>query len=197
MGFMTLLDFKTEITSVLGGRAVDATRAKNWVNMAYFDACGAVDFPELGTTPQFNSVVATPQYTIADGIYQVLAVYDSVARHFLRRVRIEEYARQDLSEAGPPKLWSRHGSSLFLHPMPADIRAIKYYARAEPAPLAADGDKTILPRTWDQAISMFSIATALFSLNEDNRASAWYNRALAYTQTRLLEGETPTPQGGA
>jgi hypothetical protein len=196
MGFMTLLDFKNEISSVLGGRTVDATRAKNWVNMAYFDTCGAVDFPELGTTPQFNSVAATAQYSIVDGVYQVLAVYDTVAKLFLRRVRIEEYARQDHSEAGPPKLWSRHGASIFLNPVPTDIRAIKYYARSEPAPLAVDGDKTILPRTWDQAISMFSIATALFSLNEDSRATTWYNRAIAYTQTRMLEGETPTPQGG-
>lgn len=164
-----------------------------WTNLGYFEVAGAVDFPELDVTKMVNTVIGANAYALPAGLVQIQTVYDSVAKYGLRRVEKAELFRQDLAEPGAPKIWTRHGASLYIHPTPTTIRSLSLIGRSEPDQMVADADKTILPKTWDAAIKLLAVCYALWDLNEDARATTWYNRALNYMQSRLIEGQMQNP----
>lgn len=198
MGFMTLAQFETEVESVLGGRANVTSRLDTWINLAYFDVCGAVDFPELDTIYNFSTQVGVNSYNLPSGGIQIITLYDNVSKRPLRKVERMEVFRQDLTESGAPRIWARHGSKVYIHPTPSDVRSIDMLLMKEPVPLAASGDVTVLPRTWDAAILLLATSYGLLALIEENKSTNWYNRGLVYIQSRLIEGQTqmPSAQGG-
>jgi hypothetical protein len=198
MGFMTLLDFRTEIDAVLGSRVFVTARLTTWVNLGYYDVTGAIDFHELDIRDSFDTSVSDYDYSLPSGMREVLALYDADAKYGIREVNIAEFNRQDRSVTGPPKTWARHGDLLYLYPTPIDVREIDVYGRIDPEPLSVDGDVTLLSGVWDAPILMFAISHGLLSLNEDARAVVWYNRGVAYMQTRVQAGKLnlpPSPGG--
>jgi hypothetical protein len=199
MGLLTLDEIRDQIRGALGGRVPDGdSRLTTWVNLGYMEVIGAVDFPELDLNVNINTVIGTNSYAVPAGMVQVQVVYDSVTKYAPRKVDKAEFFRQDASEVGSPKIWLRHGASVYIHPTPSDVRSLKILGRSEPAGLAADGSVTILPKTWDTAIFLLGTSYALLALNEDARSVSWYNRALVYMQSRIIEGQLqmPTAPGG-
>jgi hypothetical protein len=198
MGFMTLANFKTELDSILGARGTVTARLTTWTNLGYFDAAGAVDFRETEATTSVNTAAADFDYAVPAGWIEMFGVYDSVAKFAPREVDIVEFNRQDRTLVGPPKLWARHAGLFYLHPTPNDTRALVLFGRAEPVALAADGDLTVLQRTWDAAVLMLAASYGFHHLNEEARAITWYNRAIQYMQSRALGGKMnlPPPPAG-
>jgi hypothetical protein len=197
MGVMSLANFRDDLRSALGGRIELADpRLTVWVNVGYFDVAGAVDFHQLFTHSDVNTVIGTAEYDIPAGVVSIRTLYDKVAKNRLGRLEIPELFRLDQTVAGVPKKYARVGNKFILNPVPADVRAIEVVGFKEPAPLAADADVTVLPRTWDVAILMLATSHALLILNEEQRSAFWQNKALAYIESRLIEGATATPARG-
>jgi hypothetical protein len=187
MGFMTLDDFRTDLQSALGDRGLGNPKLDRWVNFAYLDLAGAISFESLEdditrSTVAANRAVAAPGNTLA-----IKVVRDTTNDRLLSWIPKPEYFRRSASASGQPTHWTRHGEEILLHPIPDDVFSLDIFYQTMPDRLTSPADTTILPDTWDVAIHLLSVYHGLQATGEEQRASAWWARAVNYIQTRLSE----------
>jgi len=204
MGVITLLNFRTDVIAALQERATeidDSAQINRWINAAYLDVTGAVDFPELDDVFNIATVDGTSEYAGPLDSAGWLSVFDESNDDLLERVSLSQLFRRDRSTKGTPEFWSRRGDTLILSPTPDAVINERILHKITPAILNDDADKTVLPGTWDQVIYLLAVSNGHLRFAEENRATFWRNNAVAYIQSRFTEGNViaarfaATPQG--
>lgn len=197
MGLFTLADFREELTAVMGSRGTSNNRIDRWINMAYFELSGALDFPELNDIHEFDTSAGDAAYAVPSGTRLVKTIVDNDESESLTYIDPTEYFRLDRTLDGPPIRWTRYGNEVFLHPTPDGTIAMLMLRKMDPVRLAQVAHTTVLSATWDAAVHMLSVYQGLLSVGEnEQRAGAWLMRAVAYIQTRATEAEMFTTESG-
>lgn len=184
MGFVTYQQFQDEVTAVVGARSDMVTnRIGKWVNFAYLDVTGAIEFEELE--------VLEPIIIGADGSGNLSARARAITAlsgpiGLLQWIPKHEFLRVQ-GQTGTPNRWTRIGNAIRVIPSPNADTSFTGMVRIDPPDLSAPGDVTVLPNTWDVAIQYLAISHCFYAVGEDNRAVGWFNRAVAYIQTRAKE----------
>lgn len=190
MGLYTLTDFRDEIQLSTGNRGLDNTRLTRYVNFAYFEIVGSVDFETLVETSPFSTVVGQSAYSIPSGSALVKAVVNlSLPSDGLLGYRdMIEYYRTNRSANGVPRIWARQGDQILLAPYPSSIFSMSMILKSDPDPLVIDSATTELPTTWDPGVSLLATHYAKMSLGDADAAS-FYNRAVQYLASRVVDEE--------
>jgi hypothetical protein len=189
MGYMTLADFREELSETTGNRGFDNGRLDRWINFAYMDVTGAIDLEELEEPAAAVTVAATPTVAKPDNSRKVLTVVDDTTGRLLQSIDKTEYFRLDRTTTGEPLKWAVLGDNIYLHPTPNAAFDLLIIQKIDPARLELVSDTTILADTWDAAVFMLSVHYAYMSVGEDQRAALWMNRAISYLQSRATAEE--------
>lgn len=190
MGQLTLTNFREELDKNLGSlglAALDPGRLDRWINFAYFEIIGAVEFPELEEVHSFNTVAGTDAYALPANTLGVTAVFDLTSKK-----RITKTGRSALltfeAKGGRPRHYARIGANIVFRPVPNKVFNINVLLTKEPA-LLTGSDKTVLPTTWDYAVVLLATAGGFLSRGQANESQIWLSRAIGYMQTRALYEE--------
>jgi len=189
MGVLTLADFRTEIQSSTGNRGIDNARLDRWINFGYLDLAGAIKFASLDDKIVIPTVASQANYAITGSPLLIRFVVDATSNLLLGWHTPVEYFRVKDAVTGTAAKWTREKDEIFIHPVPAGVVSLEVYVKEEPVLLIATGDVTVLPATWDNAIFLLSTHHALLALGEEQRAAAWFNRAITYIQSRISEDQ--------
>lgn len=188
MGAMTLANFQAEIQSCVGDRGSDTTRLTRWLNFGYLDVAGAIDFEEFNFIDTSQStVIGTQSVNIPAGSMVVQFVRNTTGNSLLAWLPRVEFQRRPITPTGTPTHWTTQGTKILLNPTPSAIVTLAIGYKKPPTLLAVDADATSLPDVWDPAIYMMAVHHALLALGEEQRASAWFNRAAGYIQSRMTQ----------
>lgn len=190
MGVQTLEEFHTDLQGSLGNKGIVGDRLTRWVNSAYFELTGAIDFEILEATAEVATVAAQQAVAIpnTDSTTVVVKhVRDNTSDNKLGWLDKAELLRKKRTPTATPLYWTRHAATILLHPVPDDIFALELYLKKDPTPLADTSSKTIIPASWDQAIQLLATHYGLLATGDEQRAMVWLNRAIAYLQTRTTE----------
>lgn len=188
MGAMTFAEFGTELDLVLGDRDLDSTRIGRWVNFAYHDIAGAIDFEEFDADVTTPTVAGTPEID-APADSQVIQIVKDVSNDILLGwIPKTEYYRRAVLPQAAPKYWTRHSDLIKLNPVPDGIYDLLVIYKTPPAVMSGS-DVTEISAVWDQAIHFLSVHHALLSLGEEQRAAVWLQRAMAYIQSRMTQAD--------
>lgn len=194
MGLMTLADFRDELTEVLGNRGIPAPRMNRWINFAKNEVESAVDLETSKVCRYFDTVVGQYRYQLAPGFLSVVSIQDETSDYSLVRTDSENLEMRQTPPDGSPKFWARRGRELIISPAPDGIYRIMATLVLETPGLELDGDTTVHPAYWDNAIHLASVSYAYNALNEEQRGAIWHQRFVAYMQSRMMdydfEGQT-------
>lgn len=196
MGYMTLTDFRTDVQSALGNRGIGNGQLDRWTNFGYLDLCGAVQHPELTEEDTSQSTAnGTNFVNVPTGALVVTLVRNTTDDSKLDWIPLTEYWRRAQS-AGIAVAWTRQKSKILLNPVPNSIKALQILYIDTPTRLSAVSDTSVLTDTWDSAIFMLAVHHGLLALGEEGRAMVWFQRAVNYIQSRMVEGGlVPTMSG--
>ena len=186
MGLITFTEFKADLESALGARSIlDATLGR-WVNYAYYDLAGSIDFEEFDADSTIPTVGGTPHITAPTNSQVIQLVKDTTNDALLGWIPKSEFYRRAVITTGAPRVWTRHGALIKLNPTPSGVVNLLVIYKTPPAVLTAAAVTTI-SAVWDQAIFFLSVHQGLLALGEEARATVWLQRAVTYIQTRMTE----------
>lgn len=193
MGFITLEEFREEIQNSTGNLGLENTRLTRYVNSAYFEVAGAVDFSELLEIQETAILANESTIPLSPNVSAVLSVAHSdhlMPSYYgpLGYRAAPEFLRNPQFPAGVPKIWTRIGTDIVFRPEADAIYPINIIHKSSPFALAVDTEKTVLPNTWDPAISLLAVHFAKMALGQQD-AVAFYNRAVQYMATRIVDEE--------
>jgi hypothetical protein len=190
LGTYTLADFQGQFDDALG-RSIDGTFAKQYrfINQALFVIAGAFRHEDLVTVGSFNTVVGTAQYTIAADCSVIYEVLNSTTPGYIRWIRNSEYYRRYSATNAIPEYWTRFGSQLALSKTPSAILAMKYIYQAQAAKMTAVGNTSGINSAWDIVISHLATCFGLMSVNEEQRASIFFQSAVALAQAIIPDDD--------
>jgi hypothetical protein len=195
MGVMTLSDFRSDIQQAMGNRGLGNPFLDRHINYGYQDVCGMVDFEELEEDAASSTTQGQVHVTMPATAWLIKVVRNTTDDTRLEWVPKTEFWR--LSQAGGiPTRWTRHKDQILLNPLPNVSKSLKIVYKKSPAILAAVTDMSVLPTTWDAAIFLFAAHFSLMALGEEQRAGAWFQRGIAYVQSRMTEGEVKESSAG-
>lgn len=187
MGAIVLSDFRDDVQAALGERNLLPAALNRYVNYGYQELTGAIKFEELEADENIVTVASQAEITPLNSFLTVRFVKDLTNDNLLQWVPKAEYYRRSSSLTGVPEVWTRHAGDVLLHPLPSGVFSIFIAEKIEPTLLSADADVTVIPSAWDQAVFLLSVHYGLLGLGEEQRASVWLSRAVAYAQSRLTE----------
>lgn len=196
-GIRTLINIRTDVITAINNRLVEGTdddRLNQFINAAYFEIAGGIDFPELDEVFDISTVASTIEYAGPTDSFGWKFIYDETNDSLLERVSAEQLFRRARTTDATPEFWTRRGEKIIFSPTPDAVIAEKLYYKKIPSALSADGDKTTIPPTWDHGIYLLAVANAHLSFAEENRATFWRNLAVAYIQSRVTEGDLKSGQ---
>lgn len=187
MGYMTLADFRADIDAALGNYSIAPTKLDRWINQAYMELAGGVNFEILveedtsqSTTPSIITV------NVPIGAISVDLVRNTTDDKLLGWVALSEFWR--LSQTpGVPVKWCRRKNTILLNPVPNSVKALRILYRKYPTRFSAVGDLSVLPDTWDTAIYLLAAHYGLLARNEEQRAMIWLSRAATYIASRMTD----------
>jgi hypothetical protein len=189
MGFLTLLDFRDELDVTFGERNLQDPTYNRWINYGYLDLCTAIDFDILDLEQTFNTAIGVRSYVApSDPFLLIKHVRDTTCDYSLTWIPKEEFFRLTAADEGTPKRWTLHLNKLWFYPVPDGIYSIIDIYKNTPSLLVEDDDVTVLQAGWDAAVSMLAVHYGYMAMGEEARGIAWYNRAIAYMQSRMTEG---------
>lgn len=188
MGAWTLENFRDEMDHPTGGVISDNTRKDRYINAAYFEVAGTIQFHKLIEAHTFNTADGTVAYNLPADHLGPKSLIDKTNDKRLLRVSPENFQFLDESTDGDPEKYAIYGGQLHLWPTPDAVNSMSYLHIVEPDELTV-GNPTVLPATWDNAIWLMSIHYALMSLEEYERANAWFDRAIVYIRSRTTDEE--------
>ena len=196
MAYMQLTDYRTDLQSALGERGLANSQLDRWINFAYLDLIGAVQFPELTEEDTTQSTVAGQNYiNVPTGAMLIQLVRNVTDDAKLSWVPLTEYWRLPQTSAVPTK-WSRQKAKIMLNGVPSGIKSMQIIYIKSPTRLSGATDVIALTDTWDDAVFLLSVHHGLLALGEEQRAAAWFNRAASYITSRMTEeGLTATTPG--
>ena len=187
MAYMQLADYRTDLQTALGDRGLSNTILDRHINFAYLDIIGAVKFPELVEEDTSQSTAnGVNSVNVPTGAMLVDLVRNTTDDVKLQWIPLQEYWRLTQA-AGVAAKWSRQKNKIMLNPVPNGIKALRILYIKSPARLSGSTDVTVLPDTWDSAVFLLSVHFGLLAVGEEDRATVWFQRALAYVQTRMTE----------
>lgn len=190
MGIMTLADFRSELDESIGTPALGNTRYDRWINAAYFEVSGAIEFQQLLDVQSFTTVDGTQAYNEAGSTLGIRQVFDVENDAVLLHESVENFLLRDEDTEGDPLYWTRFGGQLHLWPVPGTTGdTIKYLRIKQPTVLSASGSVTVLPAQWDMVVWMMSVHYALLSREEQEFAAMWFNRAVSMIRSRTTDLE--------
>lgn len=188
MGLLKLLDFRDELDVTFGERNVDPIHYNRWINYAYFDLCTSVDFDVLDDELDITTVALTRSYDDPAGDYIIIKhVRDETNDYALTWLPKEDFFRLTAADNGEPKRWTLHKEKLWFYPNPDGAYSLLAIFKELPDALAEDGDPTVLHAGWDAAVSMLASHYGYMAMGEEARGIAWFNRAIAYIQSRMTD----------
>lgn len=189
MGQLELQDFRSELDLVFGDRSFtnENTFYDRWTNFGYLEIVTAIDFEELDEDHTINTSASTQNYAGPTDPIAVKMVRDDTNDRTLDWLDKVDLLRRPAATEGEPLYWTRHIDEIWLHPVPDGAYALNAIHKKTPALLSGDTDVTVLEAGWDQGIIYFAVSHGFMMLGEENRGVAWYNRGLAYAQSRMTE----------
>lgn len=187
MGQLFITDFRTHLDFSLGNRGISSILLDYWINAAYFEILGAVEFAELTEIAEIQTVAGTETVALPNGgnLLSIGGVFDLTNEQRLRKAGTDALL-QFKKETGLPKYWSRTGPNLTLRPVPEGVFDLNTSLVSEPIKLSDTNTQTVLPTTWDFAIILLSTANGFFSLGEESRGWQFFQRAILYMRSRSL-----------
>jgi hypothetical protein len=196
MGFMTMDDFRTDLQSAMGDKGIDNTRLDRWINYAYLDLAGSVDFEVLDEDDTVATVAATQTIDAPDNTMIIKFIRNTTSDALLGWVPKGELFRRSSVITGPPTQWTRHGSVIYLHPVPDAVYSLFIISKIPPDLMTSGTDVTVFPDTWDAAIFFLSVHYGLLAIGEEQRSAAWMSRAVSYIQSRMTEKDLHAKAAG-
>lgn len=195
MGVMTLTNFRDDTQSALGDRGLGNTSLDRWINQAYLDIAGAVEFDILQEEDTAQSTVnGTVSVNVPTGAHKVKYVRNTTGDTLLEWVPVTELYRRSQT-SGTPIVWTQRKNLILFNPIPNAVLALRIGYRKSPTVLSAVGDVTVLPDYWDAPIFILAVHYGLLSRGEDQRAMVWLQRAAAYIQSRITEKDLMEDRG--
>lgn len=189
MGYMDLADFRTEVQSSVGDRDFPDARLDRWINFGYLDLVGAIDFEEFTTSNAFSTVAGQTTYTIPADTRLIQIVKDVTNQKSLQFIDKTEFYRLNGTLQDLPLKWTRVGDQVLLHPIPSGVFSINTIYKRDAIRLTDPTDETMLPDTWDAAVTLLSVYHGLLAIGQEQRATQWFARAVNYIQSRVTQEE--------
>lgn len=187
MGLLTLPDFVDELELALGDvPGLSSGQTERWINFGYLELATGVDFEALDDDFTFPTVAAQQAYTGPSEPLAVKIVRNEDQDYNLDWTGKEDLLRRPTGTGGPPEVWTRHKEDILLWPVPLSVDSFRVVYKKTPAPLSGT-DATVLPAQWDLAVVMFAASYGYHSLAMADRAVAWFNRGVAYVNSRMTE----------
>lgn len=199
MGLMTLARFQAHITAnpaIQGLTGIDLELVRDWVNMGYFELIGAVEFDALKKCASLTTVQDVRSYKLPTRFIDLIGLQDRSSGTFITKTNLRNLQRLSSNETGYPRFWTRKEDALVLWPLPDDEYDMFVYYVAEPLPLTASTDVTILSSTWDKAILLFALESALRENNQFDAADKVFTRVMANIKSRIKDGELGDSEEG-
>ena len=188
---MSIANFRTDLSSLLGNRGISDARLNRWINHAYLDIAGGVDFAALeDIDTSVTGSSGTYFYTVPAGTMVIKAIYDEANDNLLGYVSMGEFWRRRTTVAGTMEVWTRIGTKFYVDPPPDGSDAITILRKSVPALLASDDpdtDTSAFPEIWDPVIYHLSGFYAFMALGEEQRAMIFKQSAIEYIQKRITE----------
>lgn len=189
MGHLTLANFRTRMSRPLGNRTGLTDEEKNlWINAGYFDLVGAVKFEKFRDTLDVSldpgeDYFEHPLYVLGiEAVHQI--IYDEERPLLYTDLRNFNRHRQ-IDSVDELRTWTLNGNVVLLNAPPTSGATLRLEFYREPDRLEADGDKTVLASTWDEAVHRFAVAKAFLDLGEHAKAKSWEDFAAEYVGSRL------------
>lgn len=196
MGQMTLSRFRAHVMAnpaLQGLPNVDADLVTDWVNMAYFEVTGAIEFEALEKCAAMTTVNGVAEYALPVRFVAMTAVQDRTTGVKIVKSTLRNMLRYTWDTVGYPRFWARTAAGIKIWPIPDSIYSFFVYYTSEPVRLQNANDVTVLPATWDKAILLMAIETALRNFNQFDPADKLFTRAMAHMRSRMKDedlGET-------
>lgn len=190
MAKRTLTLFRAELEAMLGNLSLGTTKIDRWLNDAYLDLAGGVDFAalqDIDTTT--TATIGQANYAVPSGTLTVQAVFDEANDSALEYVTPEEYYRRRSTTNGNAEVWTRIGDEIYLSPPPDATDAITILRKAAPTALSGANDTSAFPEIWDPVILHLAAFYGMMARNEEDRAMVFMQSAINYIQTRITEEE--------
>lgn len=192
MGQTTLAETRYRLGFVLGNVNAETSLFDTWINAGYFEVVGAVQFDKFREVIEIDFAAGT-NYVEVDSILDGRVLSFSRLLDYSGEVELE-YTNPDVFQQfkaaeGDSTLWTISGGRLRIWETPASAFTVTATAIVEPPRLSLPTDVTEIPSTWDEAIFLLSAEKALLDLGEETRAVGYANRAIAYMQSRLGDGD--------
>ncbi len=200
MGVMTLAQFQNELHAVFGDRGAGNERLTLWLNLAYQEVCGEGDFEDLKCLQDFNTSEGVYKYETPDSFIKFISFFDVTNKARLLRIGQELIGLRDVTEDtwAQPLEWAIRENVIYLFPVPDDVYEMNGLFLKEPTPLAAPGDRTVIPPAWDLAILLRAQKIGWLAYGETQKANDLMRQAVANTSMKKSDNNrlNKTPQLG-
>jgi len=167
--------------------------AKADVNKAYKRICNAFRFYEIdGTDTSLTTVDGTASYTTPSAVREIMTMkITGDTEYTLIAQEMVWYERQDTTSdnRGIPEYFIRHGSLLYLWPIPDDAYVLRIQYRTIPADMVAADAEPIIPEEWHEAISLNAASRRAFKFGMAQRGQELKNEYLGFV-TGIQEDTT-------
>lgn len=191
MANTALSAFRTDLQSALGNRGLANATLDRFINYAYLDITGAVDFEVFDSVDDISVTQGNNVYDVPPGALIVKSIFSSGAATdtLLQYVSKEEFYRRDRTTEGTPTSWTRRGAYICLEPNPSGSDTLTVLYKASPTKLSASDSTTEIPELWDPVVWLLAVHYGFLALGEEDRAMVFLQRASVYIQTKITEAE--------
>jgi len=100
-------------------------------------------------------VIDTWEYSLNNDCYRVMDVFDITDEKALDYIPLGDWKRREVG--GKLENISQEGMNLIVGPVPEEATTIIVFYNAYPNRLSADGDTTLIPREFSEAIVLYAV----------------------------------------
>jgi hypothetical protein len=196
MGMLTLKRFQALVLAnpLLQGRGeIDLDLVRDWINLAYFEVAGAVEFKVLRRCASLSTIEGVTDYDYPGSFTALIGIQDRTTNSLLIEMTPKRALRLTFDETGYPRYYLQKKGGVRLWPTPDGVYAFFAYYIGAPDPLLLPGDVTTLPATWDKSVLLGAIEMGLRNFNLFDEADKSFTRMMANMKSRLRDEDlTPT-----
>lgn len=184
MGKRTLEQFREDLVSALGQAGLSNQKLDRWINEAYDEVLGAIEFEKAMGTTTFYTSADLYDYPCPRDLDEPNVLVDTTNKTRLAFVNLQNFAQLDETVTGKPERWTLRADRILLWPVPDDAYQIRLTYTKLPPHLEDSTDVTILPRRWDNAIDLMAKHYAFAAMGDLEKAQYYYSRAIGYIRSR-------------
>lgn len=159
-----IAEVKTQFGDTSGTELTDAMIAR-WTNQAQIEIVSQNPF--LKATATQNTVAGTQTFILPSDVLQVETLqFDGV---ILENMSFEQYNtkyRGAQLSTGTPTTWSVWGNSVYLYPVPDNVKTVTIFYVKSPTNVSSPNDLLACPDRYFNAIVEFCMSRA-FAMDED------------------------------